>query len=69
MQYEGYDGNDGYVTHNVSWAVLYAVWSARCSMNAMVVMMAIFWVNVSKVVLALYEGYDGYDDYDGHDAD
>ena len=43
-------------------------YSARCSMKAMVVMMAILWVNVSKVVLAQNEGYDGYDNNDGYVA-
>ena len=31
-------------------------YSATCSMRAMVVMMAILWVNVSKVMLAYYDG-------------
>ena len=43
-------------------------YSARGSMKAKLVMMAISWVNVSKAVLALHEGYDGYNDNDGHDA-
>ena len=33
MQYEGYEGNDGYVAHNV------LLGSVKCSMKAMIAMM------------------------------
>ena len=36
--------------------------------GAMVLMMAILWVNVSKEVLVYNEGYDGYDNNDGYVA-